>query len=192
MWRTYRDRAYNRGMAWVKIPKEHHPVMMAALPRDPRVETLKMFGGVAGLVNGNMFGGLFAKSAVAKLNDADRAEALELDGAELFDPMGNGRVMQDTVMLPEEVFHDAEALAEWMRRAFDHTATLPPKKKKDKSGPKKGESSPKKDKPVAKKEAKAAAKKPAAKKPAAKKSAVKKPTAKRSAAKKSAAKLKRK
>jgi hypothetical protein len=141
-------------------------------------------------VNGNMFGGLFAKSAVAKLNDADRAEALELDGAELFDPMGNGRVMQDTVMLPEEVFHDAEALAEWMRRAFDHTATLPPKKKKDKSGPKKGESGPKKDKPVAKKEATAAAKKPAAKKSVAtkpaRKSAAKKPVATKPARKSAA------
>jgi len=142
-------------------------VLMAALPRDPRVETIKMFGAIAGLVNGNMFGGLFAKSAVVKLNDTDRAEALKLDGAELFDPMGNGRVMQDTVMLPEEVFHDAEALAEWMRRAFDHTATLPAKKKKAK---------PAANKP--------AAKKPAAKKPAANKAAAKKPAAKKPAANK--------
>jgi TfoX/Sxy family transcriptional regulator of competence genes len=158
MWRTYRDRAYNRGMAWVKIPKEHHPILMAALPRDPRVEPLKMFGGVCGLVNGNMFGGLFGKSAIAKLSEADRAEAMKLDGAELFDPMGNGRVMHDTVMLPEEVFHDAEALKEWMRRAFDHTATLPPKKKGKAPA-----------KPAAKKPA-PAKKKPAAKKPPAKKS----------------------
>lgn len=134
-------------------------MLMAALPRDPRVETIKMFGAIAGLVNGNMFGGLFAKSAVVKLSDADRAEALELDGAELFDPMGNGRVMQDTVMLPEEVFHDAAALEDWMRRAFEHTAKLPPKKKKANKAAKTAATRPAN---------KAAVKKPAAKKPAAK------------------------
>jgi hypothetical protein len=29
-----------------------------------------------------------------------QASALALDGASLFDPMGNGRVMRDTVLLP--------------------------------------------------------------------------------------------
>lgn len=42
-------------MAWIKVPPEHHPVFRAALPRDPRVETLQMFGGVAAKVNGHFF-----------------------------------------------------------------------------------------------------------------------------------------
>jgi hypothetical protein len=34
-------------MAWVKIPPENRPIFLAALPKDPRVETIKMFGGIA-------------------------------------------------------------------------------------------------------------------------------------------------
>jgi hypothetical protein len=34
------------------------------------------------------------------LPEPDRAEALALEGASLFDPMGNGRVRSDKVMLP--------------------------------------------------------------------------------------------
>lgn len=29
-------------MAWVKVPPENHPIFHAALPKDPRVETLNM------------------------------------------------------------------------------------------------------------------------------------------------------
>jgi hypothetical protein len=79
-------------MAWIKIPLEHHPVFRAALPRDPRVETLQMFGGIAAKLNGHMFAGLFGRSTVVMLNDADRTTALALDGADSFDPMGNGQV----------------------------------------------------------------------------------------------------
>jgi TfoX/Sxy family transcriptional regulator of competence genes len=116
-------------MAWVKIPKQNHPVLLAALPKDKRVVTIQMFGGVAGLVNGNMFGGLFGRSAIVKLSDADLAEAMTLDGTEPFDPMGNGRVMANTVLLPEAIMDEPAELAVWLRKAFDYTATLPAKKK---------------------------------------------------------------
>lgn len=114
-------------MAWVKVPPEHRPAFEAALPRDPRVQTMQMFGGVAASINGNMFGGLFGLSAIVRLYGADHAEALALPGASRFDPMGNGRVSKDTVMLPEDVFHDDEALQSWLRRARDGAAKLPPK-----------------------------------------------------------------
>lgn len=117
-------------MAWVKIPAENHPLFHAALPKDPRVSTLNMFGGVCAIVNGNMFGGLFGRGAIAKLSKADQAEALALDGAEPFDPMGNKRVMNDTIYLPESVFDDPADLKNWLRKALAFTATLPPKKKK--------------------------------------------------------------
>ena len=51
-------------MAWVKVPAEHHPIFLAALPKDARVATLKMFGGVAATVNGNVFAGLFGPSTM--------------------------------------------------------------------------------------------------------------------------------
>jgi TfoX/Sxy family transcriptional regulator of competence genes len=119
-------------MAWIKIPVENHPLFHAALPRDPKVSTIQMFGGVAGLVNGNLFSGLFARSALVKLGEADHAEAMKLDGAEPFDPMGRGHVMSNTVLLPETIMDEPEELRAWIRKAFDYAVTLPPKKKKPK------------------------------------------------------------
>ena len=117
-------------MAWTKIPAEHHPLFLEALPRDPKVTTIKMFGGLAGLVNGHMFAGLFGRSAIAKLGPDDHTAALKLDGAERFDPMGNGRVMSNTVLLPESVMDEPAELRHWLARALDYARTLPAKKKK--------------------------------------------------------------
>ena len=149
-------------MAWVKIPADNHPIFLAAVPKDKRVTTLKMFGGVAAKVNGQMFAGLFARSFVVKLSETDRTEAMQLDGAEPFDPMGNGRIMKDTIFMPEAVFGEAAELRDWLARGLAYTLTLPAKKAKPK-------------KAIAKKAPKPAAKKPAARKPAAKKPAAKKP-----------------
>jgi TfoX/Sxy family transcriptional regulator of competence genes len=114
-------------MAWTKIPEAHHPLFMAALPKDPRISTLRMFGGLAGMVNGHMFSGLFSRSALVKLSAADQQEALALDGSAPFDPMGNGRIMKDTILLADEVMDDPQVLRDWLRRSFDHALTLPKK-----------------------------------------------------------------
>lgn len=117
-------------MAWVKVPPEHHPLFLAALPEDARVETMKMFGGVAAKVNGQMFAGLFARGAVVKLSETDQKVALAIDGATMFDPMGNGRVMRDTVYLPESVMVEPDELRAWIQKALDFTSSLPAKKKR--------------------------------------------------------------
>ena len=117
-------------MAWVKIPQENHPLFRDCLPRDARVSTVNMFGGVAAKVNGQMFAGLFARGAVAKLSEPDQKAALAIDGATMFDPMGNGRVMRDTVFLPESVMVEPDELRAWIQKALDFTASLPAKKKR--------------------------------------------------------------
>src|SRR5215470_10994464 len=111
-------------MAWIKVPAEHHPIFRAALPKDPRVETLKMFGGVAAKVNGNMFAGLFGRSAMVWLPEDERPEALALEGAAPFDPMGNGR-RSDKVMLPEAMMKKPAELRSWLLRAFKGASALP-------------------------------------------------------------------
>lgn len=122
-------------MAWTKIPPENQPLFLAALPKDPRVETLKMFGGIAAKVNGNMFAGLFGLSTMVFLSDADKAKALALDGASLFDPMGNGQVRSDKVMLPPAMMRKPQELKGWVARAFEAGLALPPKAaKKVKAG----------------------------------------------------------
>jgi hypothetical protein len=114
-------------VAWVKVPAEHRPLFLAALPDDSRVEAVQMFGGVAARVNGHLFAGLFGRSTMVWLPEPDRAEALALEGASMFDPMGDGRVRSDKVMLPESVMHDLQGLRAWIARAFNAAATLPKK-----------------------------------------------------------------
>jgi TfoX/Sxy family transcriptional regulator of competence genes len=123
---------------------------------------MNMFGGVCAMVNGHMMGGLFGRSALVRLSPDDQKEALALDGAEPFDPMGNGRPMADTIFLPESIMDEPVELASWMRRGLDYTASLPPKPKKSAAAKPAAKS-----KPAAKAKVKAA--KPAAKaKPATK------------------------
>jgi len=117
-------------MAWVKVPPEHHPIFLAALPKDPRVETIKMFGGVAAKVNGHIFAGLFGRSTMVFLGERDRAVALALEGATMFDPMGDGRRRSDKVMLPETVMRDSSELRGWIAKAFGAASALPTKDKK--------------------------------------------------------------
>ncbi len=86
-----------------------------------------MFGGVAAKVNGHIFAGLFGRSTMLLLPEPDRTEALALEGASLFDPMGDGRRMSDKVMLPEQMMDDAPELRSWIARAFAAAAAMPPK-----------------------------------------------------------------
>jgi TfoX/Sxy family transcriptional regulator of competence genes len=119
-------------MAWIKVPAEHHPLFREALPRDGRVVVIRMFGGLAALCNGNLFGGLFARSILVRLAPEHHAEAMALDGTVPFDPMGNGRVISSTLLLADEVMEEPAELRRWLSRAFHHALTLPPKIKKAK------------------------------------------------------------
>lgn len=150
-------------MAWVKVPAEHHPIFRAALPNDPRVETMQMFGGVAARVNGNVFAGLFGRSTMLALEGAAREEALALEGAGPFDPMGNGRAVSGKIMLPESIMEEPDELRRWISRAFADALKLP---KKTKAAPAKR--APAKAARAKETTSKAPAKKTASKKPAAK------------------------
>jgi len=144
-------------MAWVKIPAENHPLFLAALPKDKRVTTLKMFGATAAKVNGQLFGGLFGRGLMVKVSPADMTVALALDGAEPFDPMGTGRTMASSVLLPESVLDEPAEMKAWLQKALDYTVTLPPKKaakKKPKAKPAARAKPPAKTKPKAKAKAK--------------------------------------
>ena len=109
------------------MPPENHPIFYAALPKDARVETQKMFGGVAAKVNGHLFAGLFGRSAMLALAEPERAKALALDGAAPFDPTGDGRMRSQKVMLPERMMGEPAVLRAWIARAFKAAAQLPPK-----------------------------------------------------------------
>jgi hypothetical protein len=118
-------------MAWVPVPPENRPIFQAALPKDLGIETSPLFGGVAAKVNNNFFAGLFGRSVIIWLPETQRKAALDLEGASMFDPMGDGR-RSDKVMLPEAMMEDAAELKKWILRAFKAAAVLPPKATKAK------------------------------------------------------------
>jgi TfoX/Sxy family transcriptional regulator of competence genes len=123
-------------VAWIQVPAENHPVFLEALPKDPRVTTMKMFGGVAAKVNGHIFAGLFGRSTMVWLPEAERAAALRLEGAAPFDPMGDGRARSDKIMLPERFMKDPPELRRWLVQAFEAAAALPAKPAKKPKAPK--------------------------------------------------------
>ena len=77
--------------------------------------------------NGHPFAGLFGRSAMVLLDEPDRREALALEGAGFFDPMGNGRVRSEKVMLPEAMMSEPNELANWLRKAFSFATKRPAK-----------------------------------------------------------------
>lgn len=119
--------AYASRVPWIKIPPENLELFRAALPPDRRIETLHMFGGLAAKIKGRLFGGAFGRSVMLLLSDQDRDEALALEGAAPFDPMGTGARRSDKVQMPESMMDDADELRAWVRRAYDHAQSLPAK-----------------------------------------------------------------
>jgi TfoX/Sxy family transcriptional regulator of competence genes len=97
-------------------------------PDDPRAERRKMFGFPSGVVNGNMFGGLFEQYVVLRLAEADRHTIVTEYGAEPFEPMG--RPMKGYVTVPRAIVDEPQRLREWLQRAFEFAAALPAKEKK--------------------------------------------------------------
>ena len=95
------------------------------LAKEPRAERRAMFGYPAAFVNGNMAMGLHQADWMVRLGEKDRA-ALSAKGGRPFEPMP-GRPMREYVVLPEAVLSERRALAGWIRRGVEYTASLPPK-----------------------------------------------------------------
>ena len=94
------------------------------LPRDPRIETRRLFGNPCGYVNGTMFTGIHEARWIVRLAPAQRARVIAVHGGELFEPL-KGRPMVEYVRLPAAIVEDRRRLRGWIRRAFDYCASLP-------------------------------------------------------------------
>jgi TfoX/Sxy family transcriptional regulator of competence genes len=115
----------------MKMQKSHpelEKVFEEVFPDDPRAERRKMFGFPSGVVNGNMFGGLFEQYVVLRLGADDLRVIVTDYGAQRFEPMG--RPMTGYVTVPPAIVEEPQRLREWLQRAFEYTAALPPKEKK--------------------------------------------------------------
>lgn|SRR5260370_14662138 len=112
-------------MKFDKSPQWLVQLFLALQPEVGGVRRL-MFGYPCAFENGHMFAGLFGDGLFVRLAEADRAEALELQGAALFAPMKN-RPMKEYAVLPPSMLEDEEAVKGWMRRGLAYAQSLPPK-----------------------------------------------------------------
>ena len=115
-------------MAWAKTPIGNHELFRAALPRDPRIVHKKMFGCLVGMVHDRMYAATFGRSVFIRLSPDDRAEALRLDGAEIWDPRGLGGE-RETIFFPETILDEPDELRDWLQRGLAYSVTLPPKQR---------------------------------------------------------------
>src|SRR5262245_41392709 len=96
-----------------------------AFPADSRADRGQMFGMPVGLVNGNMFLGVYADGVVLRLPDTRLTALRALDGIGTFAPGGRG--WKDYVHVDALRWGGSTDLAGWAQEALDHTATaIPP------------------------------------------------------------------
>ena len=112
-----------------KSPSELVERFAATLDRLPGAEIAqrrKMFGYPCAFVGGNMTTGLFADHWWVRVSPEDAATLVSLGSIGSFEPMP-GRPMRGYTVLPPAVVDDDAAVAEWIQRAINYAASLPPK-----------------------------------------------------------------
>jgi hypothetical protein len=91
------------------------------------VSELRMFGGLAFLVGGNMAIAASGQGGILVRCDAEEGDALVLAGrAEALEM--RGRSMAGWLRVPAEAVATDEALAEWVERGTGYARSLPPKR----------------------------------------------------------------
>ena len=67
---------------------------------NPRVAEGKWFGKTCANVDGKAFLVLFGGDVAFKLDEGARSKALQIEGAQLFDPRGQGKAFKEWVQVP--------------------------------------------------------------------------------------------
>ena len=109
---------------------ESKAFFQSMLPTDPRVSVRPMFGNLDGLVNGNMFMGLFGSDFFVRLLDSDRTTLIEEEGASELEPMPGGRPMKEYVVIPQEWRQQPDRVEYWVLRSMNWVGEMPVKKGK--------------------------------------------------------------
>lgn len=84
------------------MPLEEHTfeAIAAQFAGDEEVAESKWFGKICLKVNGKAFVVAFGGDLAFKLADEQHAAALQIEGAHLFDPRGQGKAFKDWVQVP--------------------------------------------------------------------------------------------
>lgn len=102
---------------WKKSPPELIAAFDTALAAQPQAERRQMFGYPCAFVNGRMAVGLHEDRVIARVPaEAERHPCIIL-----------GRRMKEYAAVGFDDVMAEGAMARWVRRAVEHTATMPPK-----------------------------------------------------------------
>jgi TfoX/Sxy family transcriptional regulator of competence genes len=104
----------------------------ALVATAPGAKVKPMFGNFAVFKDGTMFAGIFGDQVFVRLAEADRAKAVALPGAQLFEPM-KGRPMKEYVCMPAAVLADKKKTSEWVAKSLAFAKSVPRKKGSKKS-----------------------------------------------------------
>jgi TfoX/Sxy family transcriptional regulator of competence genes len=106
--------------------QETAELFRSLVPDAPGVTVKPMFANVAAFVNGNMFAGTFGDVLGVRLPDAGaREELLAVEGAGPYGPAE--RPMGGYVAFPEAWRDEPDRIREWIGRALELVAAMPPK-----------------------------------------------------------------
>jgi len=84
-----------------------------------------MFGGVCHLLKGNMFCGVYQDFLILRLGPDQAGKALQMSAVRPFDI--TGKPMKGWVMVVQDEFHSDNDLEQWLLKARNFAAALPPK-----------------------------------------------------------------
>jgi TfoX/Sxy family transcriptional regulator of competence genes len=91
----------------------------------PDLVERKMFGGIAFMLNGNMFCGVTRDDLMVRVGPDRFEQALASPGARLMD--FTGRPMKGMAFIGPEGYATDEQLREWVEQTLDYARTLPAK-----------------------------------------------------------------
>jgi TfoX/Sxy family transcriptional regulator of competence genes len=100
----------------------------AIVGESPSLSETKMFGGIAFMVNGNMFCGVIRDDLMARVGPDRHEEALASPGARLMDFAA--RPMKGMVFVSPEGYGSDEQLRGWVEQTLEFASSLPVKKAK--------------------------------------------------------------
>jgi TfoX/Sxy family transcriptional regulator of competence genes len=99
----------------------------AIVGEGPNLSERKMFGGIAFMLNGNMFCGITRDDLMARVGPERFEEALVQPGARPGDM--SGRPMKGMVFVAQEGYATDAQLRGWVEQTLEYARPLPAKKK---------------------------------------------------------------
>lgn len=104
------------------MPTEIKSQFLEIIQSRPLTRYKKMFGGVGGWANENMFAIQDSQGDIyLRFNEADRTELRQHTDAHPF------MDMREYICLPKSILADPDQLDEWVERSYQYFVNLPPK-----------------------------------------------------------------